>query len=89
MSVNCCVNTIISFDIPPLMYEFGLGFSYFGLIRAPGRMCTALVEDLVLTSILKLFFTVIVPFHHILTFFNHNLTRHSANAITFSVGLQS
>ena len=37
----------------------------FGLFGAPGRVCTALVEDLVLTSkYLNLFvFTVIVPLH--------------------------
>ena len=48
------------------MYEFGFGFSYFGLFGAPGRVCTALVEDLVLTSkYWNLFiFTVIVPLHH-------------------------
>ena len=32
------------------MYEFGLGCSFFGLFGAPGRVCIALVEDLVLTS---------------------------------------
>ena len=44
------------------MYEFRFGFSYFGLFGAPGRVCTALVEDLVLTSkYLNLFvFTVTV-----------------------------
>ena len=54
------------------MYEFGFGFSYFGLFGVPGRMCTALVEDLVLTSkYWNLFiFTVIVPFHHIHPNFN-------------------
>ena len=46
----CSIITIISFDILPFIYEFGFGFSFFGLFGAPARVCTALVEDQVLTS---------------------------------------
>ena len=49
------------------MHVLGFGFSYFGLFGAPGWVCIALVENLVLTSkyLNLIVFTVIVPLHQI------------------------